>query len=63
MEQKEIDQKPNEEKDRQCGCFEPSSRIGKLMIKMMKKMCGSMDKDRFDCESMMKEMKCCSESK
>jgi hypothetical protein len=60
MEKEENTQTTNEEKKGQCGCFEPSSRIGKMM---MKKMCGSMDKDRFDCESMIKEVKCCSESK
>jgi hypothetical protein len=63
MERKEKTQKTNDEKDCQCGCFEPSSRIGKMMMKMMKKMCGSADESRFDCESMMNKMKCCGESK
>ncbi len=63
MEKEEKTQKTDEKKNVQCGCFEPSSRIGKMMMKMMKKMCGSQDKEHFDCESMMSEMKCCSESK
>ena len=63
MEKQEKTQNTNEEKDWQCGCFDPSSRIGRMMMKMMKKMCGSQGKGRFDRESMMGEMKCCSESK
>jgi hypothetical protein len=63
MEQKEKKQEKNEEEDWECGCFEPSSRIGKMMMKMMKKMCGPTDKNRFDCESMMNKMNCCGESK
>ena len=60
MEQDEKTQKTDEKKNVQYGCFEPSSRIGKMM---MKKMCGSQGKGRFDREAMMSEMKCCSESK
>jgi len=63
MKNEEKKQKKKEEKDCQCGCFEPSSRIGKMMMKTMKRMCGSMGKDRFDCESMISEMKWCKESK
>ena len=59
MEQEEKEQKTNEEKNSQCGCFEPSSRLGKMMIKI----CRSQGKERFDCESMLGEMKCCHESK
>lgn len=58
----------NQEKTKQTnnppfGCFESSSFFGKMMMKMMKKMCGSMEKNKFNLESMMKEMNCCSESK
>jgi len=63
MEQKEKSQKTNEEKNSQYRCFELSSRIGRMMLKMMNKMCGSPGKGRFDCESMMSEMKCFKESK
>jgi len=63
MKQEEKEQKTNEENDWQCGCFEPSSKIGRMMMKMMNKMCGSQDKERFDCVSMMSEMKWCKESK
>jgi hypothetical protein len=63
MEQKDKEQKRNEEQDWQCGCFEPSSRIGKMMMKMMKEMCGSADKNQFDCESMMNKMNCFREAK
>ena len=63
MEQKEKEQKTNEEMNSICGCFEPSSRIGRMMLKMMNKMCGSPGKARFDCESIMSEMKCFKESK
>ena len=59
MGKQEKTQNTDEEKNSQGGCFEPSSRIGKMMMKMMKKMCGSPGKGRFDCESMMSEMKCC----
>ncbi|MFC2094021.1 hypothetical protein ACFLSH_00190 [Bacteroidota bacterium] len=62
MERKEKTQETNEEKKEQFGCFEPSSRIGKMMMKMIKKMCGSPGKGRFDCESKMSEMKCCKAS-
>jgi hypothetical protein len=63
MEQEEKKQKTNEEKGWQFGCCEPSSRIGKMMMKTMKRMCGSMGKGRFDCNSMMSDMKWCKESK
>ena len=32
MEQKEKEQKTNGEKNSQCGCFDPSSRIGRMML-------------------------------
>jgi hypothetical protein len=63
MEQNEKEQKTNQEKEKQWGCFEPSSKVGRIMMKMMNKMCASMGKERFDCESMIKEMKLCKESK
>ena len=58
----------NQEKTKQtnnppCGCFESSSFFGKMMMKMMKKMCGSQNNKQFDCESMMNGMNCCTESK
>jgi len=63
MEKQEKKQQENEEKDWQFGCFEPSSGIGRMMMKMMKKMCGSRDTEHFDCESMMSELNWCKESR
>jgi len=47
MEQEEKKQQTNEEKSEQCGCFEPSG-MGRMVQKMMNKMCGSEDKHHFD---------------
>jgi len=62
MEQKEKEQKNNEEKKDQFGKCEPSARMEKIMMKMMKEMCSSNENESFDCESMMRGMKCCSKS-
>ena len=60
MGQSKKEQQVKEGNEWQCGCFEPSSRFDSIM---MKKMCGSMNKNKFDWESMMKEMKWCKQPK
>ena len=63
MKNQEKTKQTREENNPPCGCFESSSLFGKMMMKMMKKMCGSQNKEQFDCGSIMNGMNCCTESK
>lgn len=63
MENHEKTHQTKKEYKRSCGCFEPTSFFGKMMMKTMKKMCGSQNNEQFDCESMINGMNCCYESK
>jgi len=63
MENQENQQQRGGVKGSQCGCFKPSSRLGKMMMKMIKKMCGWQDNEEFSCKDMVNKMNCCSDSK
>lgn len=62
MKKQEKTQQANEKQSPHCGCFEPSSRFGKVMKKIMEKICRSKDNKGFCYNSVMSESNCCSKS-